>query len=432
MKYLESYAKLFVAALLTSFLLGCNGQQTQSNQTTTTATANYSPKETVCLPDPSWLTPPQTLPVEIAPEETFCDFYKFSLQSFIYFLSKEPNSSKWNFENTEKFPVYNYANTGASCTKQLPTLSVSINQAAGNAVIYDQDKNVVFYSVHFTRGLCSAPQKGNLPVGTIELKMAWRIISEQEKQRYVSITQDLAVSSADGHLRQLKDVTLGLAGIHIIQSTKNHPEMMWGSYEHVDNNPDCEPKAYKSNYAFTSKACYKSLAQGHYTDPACNFNVAPEINELTGGPTEICRVFPDGSDPENSFYYKNSQGEVYKPNKFDQNVHAINQLNEAIASSGYFNQQPVLKNYRLAGGLWLSDVSQPSTELDNQRGSLELTNTMMETTVQGGDVSKSGDLLNCFNCHGYTPDKTAETRLSHIFHNIQKPKGTAHSFVGHK
>ncbi|GLQ31086.1 hypothetical protein [Litoribrevibacter albus] len=439
MKSLDSYVKYIAVAVLTLLLLGCNGQQTQSDQPSETentgqmdnANAQYSPNMEACLPDPSWLKNPQ-LPTEIASTDTFCDFYKFSLQSFIYFLSKNKDTQTWNFENIDKFPVYNYANTGASCTDKPNDLSVSINQAKGNAVIYDQNKNVVYYSVHFTRELCNAPKQGDLPVGTIELKMAWRIISDYDKSRYVNITRDLAITSADGQQRNLENVTLGLAGIHIIQSTKNHPEMMWGSYEHVDNNPDCQPKAYKSNFSFTSQACYRSLVKGHYTDPACNFNEAPETNNLTGGPTEICRVFPDGSDASNPLYYKNSQGVPYDENKYDLNIDAINQLNKAMTASNYFDSEPVLKNYYIAGGLWLNDVKEPSSVADNQRGSLELTNTLMETTVQGGDVSKSGDLLNCFDCHIYKPNETTTSGLSHIFKSIQSPKGIAHSFEGHK
>ena len=78
--------------------------------------------------------------------------------------------------------------------------------------------------------------------------------------------------------------------------------------------------------------------------------------------------------------------------------------------------------------------------MDNQRGSLEMSNTLMETAIQGGDIPNGKPMLNCFDCHGYIPGKTAKvidngkfpTKLSHIFSNLNKDPKLKHSFVGHK
>ena len=434
MKLLNFGTPLAAAVLLVSTLYGCSHSQPEPQ----VKTAPYAVSPGACMPDPDWLTTP-SLPVEIAEGESFCDFYKFSLQSFAYFMSKNEDPTKWNFEDTKKFPVYNYASPGSSCKKDLPTLSTSINQAFGNDVIYDSKKNVVYYSVHFTQELCDAPQTGDLPTGTIELKMAWRVLTNpNDKNRYVNITKDIVVTkvinddTGETGSQTLKNVTLGLAGIHIIQSTAEHPEMMWGSYEHVDNNPLCRPVESYKNYSFMSQTCWKSLMDGHTTDPKCNFNQATSSPELTADSSQICRVFADGSDADNILYYEDSEGNEYKPNKYDQNVDAINQLNKAMSESTYFDNTPVLKNYQIVGGLWESDTTKPSTELDNQRGSLEMSNTLMETAIQGGDIPAGEPMLNCFDCHGYTPGKTAETRLSHIFGNLHQDIGKAHSFIGHK
>ena len=436
MKLSKFWISLTAAVLLVATLYGCSHSQTETQVKTAPYTASPAG---ACMPDPDWLTTP-SLPIEIAEEESFCDFYKFSLQSFVYFMSKSENPKKWNFEDTKKFPVYNYASPGSSCKTNLPTLSASINQAYENDVIYDQNGNVVFYSVHFTQALCDAPQKGDLPTGTIELKMAWKVLAASEKDRYVSITKDLVVTSADGKPKTLKNIILGLAGIHIIQSTANHPEMMWGSYEHVDNNPLCKPSTGYKQYSFISSTCWKSLANGHITDPSCKFNQAKNLTTLKDQPSQICRVFADCSDQDNILYYENSKGEKYNPNKYGQNTDAINQLNEAIIKSSYFDNTPALKNYLIVGGLWVSDIKKQSSEMDNQRGSLEMSNTLMETAIQGGDIPNGKPMLNCFDCHGYIPGKTAEvidngkfpTKLSHIFSNLNKDPKLKHSFVGHK
>jgi hypothetical protein len=435
---------LAAVVLLVSILYGCGHSQPVSK----TNAAPYTVLPGSCLPSPNWITTP-SLPIEIAKKESFCDFYKFSLQSFVYFLSKDKKTSNWNFEDKDKFPVYNYASPGSSCKKDLATLSTSINQAFNNEVIYDNNNEVVYYSVQFTRELCDASHTGNLPDGTIELKMAWKVLTDpKDKERYISITKDIIVTKAKSETEEekttspktLKNVILGLAGIHIIQSTKNHPEMMWGSYEHIDNNPLCEPIGDKEHYSFMSKACLDVLKTGNIAHSDCNFNQAEFSKDQFNNSTKICRVFADGSNDKNILYYVNSDGKEYKPNKYDQNVDAINQLNKAMSESTYFDKTPILKNYQIVGGLWESDISKPSTELDNQRGSLEMSNTLMETAIQGGDIPAEKPMLNCFACHGYMPGKTAEvkkggkfeTKLSHIFSNLNQDPKLQHSFVGHK
>lgn len=444
MKRLNHRMLLTLVAILLSTLYGCNHSKPQVESTP------YIVAPDSCLPSPDWLTSP-SLPVEIAEGESFCDFYKFSLQSFVYFMSKEnadDKTSPMNFKNKEKYPVYNYASPGSSCSKDLPTLSTSINQAFKNEVIYDNNSNVVYYSVQFTRELCDAPNTGNLPVGTIELKMAWKILTDEDnKDRYVHITKDLVVTKAmdkDGNTTSStplsKATTLGLVGIHIIQSTEKHPEMMWGSYEHVDNNPLCAPTGNKEHYSFMNKACLEVLKDGDTANPECGFNNAVFSKDLINEPSQICRVFADGSNPKNILYYVNSKGEEYTPNNYEQNIEAINQLNDAMSRSTYFDNAKVLKNYRIVGGLWVNNIKEPSSKSDNQRGSLEMVNTLLETGIQGDDIPTKSPMLNCFACHGYVPGKTAEvigsgkfpTQLSHIFSNLKKDPKLQHSFIGHK
>jgi hypothetical protein len=78
---------------------------------------------------------------------------------------------------------------------------------------------------------------------------------------------------------------------------------------------------------------------------------------------------------------------------------------------GFLTQLPssdpmaVWKNYVMTGSLWTLNgtASSPNT---NQRGSLELSNSTMETNFQD-----QGN--NCFTCHGYTPSDPLQ--VSHIY-----------------
>ena len=89
----------------------------------------------------------------------------------------------------------------------------------------------------------------------------------------------------------------------------------------------------------------------------------------------------------------------------------------------------------LVGALWVTNPANPAT-VDNQRGSIQLANTTMETTFQqtdqnGNSVPYTGTganlqngAVNCFACHQYNGPST-NVALSHIFPHIKgTPKTT--------
>ena len=151
----------------------------------------------------------------------------------------------------------------------------------------------------------------------------------------------------------------------------------------------------------------------------CNFNSATPGTVISGGtPTQICRVYHDGSKTGD--------------NQFDSNVSDIDQLNTQLTGpTGFITVLPannplaVLKNYILVGALWENDVTQPSSNPGNQRGSIQLANSTMETTFQQAPnftpmpYTGTGNLqpaTNCFACHAYTPGNNVAE--SHIFPHI--------------
>jgi hypothetical protein len=83
----------------------------------------------------------------------------------------------------------------------------------------------------------------------------------------------------------------------------------------------------------------------------------------------------------------------------------------------------ILQNYFNLGALWVSDPTHSST-IGNQRGSLRLANSVMETDFQDVDLT-ANFISNCFGCHNYTGTSTPASgknttsgSLSHIFDDI--------------
>ncbi len=209
-------------------------------------------------------------------------------------------------------------------------------------------------------------------------------------------------------------VTLGLVGFHLAVATTDHPEFVWATYEHKDNDPDCnKPQSPPENgWSFTSASCAKALKK---KDPLgivqCQFNVAEKSKKTTGSATEICREYAYGTDKSD-------------PNA-SENLKSVTSLNKDVAKN-LTGDMAILKKYFNVGDIWVSDTNK-SSDISNQRGSLRLANTTAETTFQNVDINPKtnhGFASNCFGCHGYVGKKqtfnknTTSGGLSHIFDDI--------------
>ena len=398
-----------------------------------------------CPASQSWVTSPNP-PQEIPGGGTdFCQFYQFAWQWFLWLVTPSGNSSGDRyFEVQANFPLLQASGTNScTATSNTPVLFVrtlksddpnqpfivpeNIGQAGTNgAVIYDKNGNIVFYEVRFSRNLCPAPPtSGNLPTGTTEIKTAWRQITQAEAPNYY--TNEAIIQGVS-----TKPVLLGLIGFHLFRTTAQHPEGVWMTWEHNDNDPDClKPQATPAaGWSFTNSDCAKCLATsttGTLGCASCNFNTAVISTTITGKPSQICQVYRDGSGPND--------------HEVQENLYDVDTLNDQLVGpKGFVTQLPagnplkVFANYSHIGGLWVSDPSQPA-DSSNQRGSIQLANTVMETTFQG-DFTQTGSgvmrtaATNCFACHSYTGGNTATSGLSHIVDDIDGTPGNAASSSG--
>ncbi|WP_157484939.1 hypothetical protein [Gilvimarinus polysaccharolyticus] len=430
-------SRILIIMTLATLLGGCNNNTSTTSATPTTpllnATATDGSLGAACLAELSWITnpnPPNEIP---GGGNNFCQFYQFSWQWFFYLMSpSESDPSLRNFQVAANYPVLEIDGNSCTNTSNKPvffvrmvkdkaadtsfTLPERIGQAGGGATIYDQDKNVVFYSISFGRSLCDAPDSGDLPADTTELKLAWRVIDSSDANRFFSINADVIPEQGAPI-----DETLGLIGIHLVRGTPQHRELVWASFEHKDNAPNCQNPATApaQGWSFLSNSCQTCLNNpSDSCMKSCGLNVAEKASSLTGNASEICRVFPEGTAPGD--------------HNADENITDVQSLNRQIqtllASPAVPSDMAIWKHYFNIGALWVSDPSKPATT-DNQRGSMQLANPVMETTFQG-TVSNSGGtittstngVVNCFACHGYTPGSTATTGLSHIFDDIQNQK----------
>jgi len=423
--------KTTIATLCTLAILVACDEKVEKSIVKDVKTLEATNLSSICSANANWVTDPNSPPAEIplGSLAEICQFYQFSWQWFINLMYKPDNVTR-NFFNQEKYPVF-VGPTDSSCANNTEvskffirsqkdvhttasdfTVPTGENQALSDAVIYDQNGNIVLYEARFNRELCDVAQSSDtLPAGSMEIKSSWKTITETEKSDYVWVQND---ADNDGDIESHE--VYGLVGFHLVQSTTLHPEFIWATFEHRKNAPDCQkaPVAGTSGqWSFASEACAASLPT---PTPSCEFNKTLDNNTspaMTGTPTEICQVYAQGTSPGDN-----------QANTNQSNIVSINaELNILFNSLPVDNSLAILRNYKLVGGIWLHDTSSPSSVISNLRGSIQLANTTMETNAQQGFsetiyTNKTvTPAANCFDCHNYSGPENNKN-VSHMFSEI--------------
>ncbi len=398
---------------------------------------------TSCPVESSWLTAP-SLPIEVKKSgsdgtSSFCDFYQFSTQTFLYLMSpvKDRKDGQRNFQVQANYPVLE-GTPKNSCDDIIEgsTLRTSLKlmktgddnpfptgQAGGGATIYAQDGNVVYYEVRFNKALCDLSGSAvelqkkditNFPPGTMELKFGWKVLSDAEIAAKTFVTQPQTIAG--------KNKTMGLVGMHLATATKEHPEFIWATYEHNNNTPNCTPPDGQTTaWTFANAKCTNGLPGTAAKDNDCKFNQPPKNKtDPTGTPTNICRINPFGT----------AFGDLKAAENLTDITTQNSQLQALFAQPTTPSTMKELSNYFTVGALWVSDTTKSSggVGVPNERGSLRLANTVAETDYQDVNLN-SGFASNCFGCHTYTgtsqpnSNNITSQALSHSFKSIKIGQG---------
>ena len=370
-----------------------------------------------CKANPMWVMSPSQ-PNDVGKEESFCDFYQFGWEWFL--AQTSPSASDKNERVFEMQRVF-HPNENNQCSMKfeqgrktnISTLATRINKTdledkqADQHALYDQNGNILYYNIWYSPEMCKATNE--FVAGTMEIKASWISLKENKTDFFTIQTSE--------------NEYLGLVGFHMAIWTPKHNEMLWYTWEHKNNAPLCDGSSPIQEYNFASEEVAKCLSK---KEDCAKYNInIPEDFEgkapIVSKPNEVCRVFENG----------NQNGKSINGNDNELNQKVIQELNEQlvgdegiITSLPNDNPMKVWSNYHMIGGLWTKDgQASGNSPVPNkegtgdknsmQRGSLELTNTSMETFEQG----QQSFVPNCFGCHNYDKDKPLE--VSHIYKHLQ-------------
>jgi hypothetical protein len=397
------------------------------------AAPGAAPAQVPCPADPAWVTHPSN-PNFIKDPNTLCGFYQDSWQLFLNEMA--PVSAKAAAPTTA-----NAAVASALRFETLPSLSEvvgpalaakpaqllgpktifhdkrtgkdrvfqvrgsepnsDIQQAGSSGVLVDQNGNVTYYEQFLDPvaqaffGACSIPIKScstvpaaqplRFPPGAIEIKASYRVLTPTtpNANTYVTIPNVQVFNPQvkdpkTGKYGVIQTVNLGLVGYHLVFSTTHHPEMIWATFEHVDNAPEgpctgpTTPPAPFQAWAFNNRAATNCT----------------NINNWTSGqqaPYPITQAFRNWE-----------YGSIPKTPNGVENTTTLEALNKNVL--GILPPKSVLKYYFLTGGIWTSGGALPATAA-NEVGGLYLANATLETFTQTPNPNPTMSMTNCFSCH---------------------------------
>ena len=154
----------------------------------------------------------------------------------------------------------------------------------------------------------------NFPAGSIEIKMAWKVLDATEiSSNSFYMTQATVYNDESGAKSPGKNpVTVGLVGFHMVFKDPIHSHL-WATFEHKDNAPT---KAGKKNFSFYNGSCSGSKCAQNTQYATTPYTELDSKGNPLNTPTQVVRVNPiDTNDPGvaslNAYYRNLLKGSVF-------------------------------------------------------------------------------------------------------------------------
>lgn len=264
----------------------------------------------------------------------------------------------------------------------------------------------------------------------VEIKAAWVETTGLNVANYITTKATIPTFDTTDPKKWLvngtKATTLALVGLHVVGSTKGHPELIWATFEHQSNAPN-------GAYAYNTPTGRKLVSQTPagpgwlFCDPAADmpFNISSRIRVApSGSPSGIqARPLPVGTTIGASNVMRPSawgSKAAVNPNPLVDDAGSnteIISINNSV--HGQLISGDVRRNYNFIGATWTIGGAAPKgpfpptplTPDANEVGTSRLANMTMETFHSS---------FNCFQCHTGSPGgNPGLSPLSHIFTAIK-------------
>ncbi len=250
-------------------------------------------------------------------------------------------------------------------------------------------------------GYTSQPASSSFSVGAAVFKATWLRLDPGEKPPRGAYTTQaevpvLETTAIPGNVTikpvpgKFVTVTVALVGLHVVGYTENHPEFLWGTFEHMNNSPESPDNTFSTsgsspkNFTFyKANTSYADVNQA-ITPPQLKLN--PATQKLT---------------PVTNVVLENQTGGENQPNGVG-NILTLNTSAQGFLK-GLKTPQSAFASYKLIGTVWMLPNSYNlQSDQTSAVGSVNLANSTAETFVQRAKNEPISKVLNCFLCHNPT------------------------------
>ena len=289
----------------------------------------------------------------------------------------------------------------------------AIVEADGNMLV-GQNGYPVYASVHMNRsyfdtarknliatgGYQSQPAGSSFPVGAAVFKATWLRLDPGQKPPAGAYTTQAQVPVLETKVTpglvtiqpvpgKFVMVTVALIGLHVVGHTVNHPEFLWGTFEHKLNSPQTADNTFTPSPARKDPKSY-TLYKANTPFSQVNSAAAPPTLRLNAATQKLT--------PVTNVVLENQTGGENQPHGVG-NIFALNSQSQSYLA-GLKSPQSTFASYNLIGTVWMLPNSYNlNSNQTNAVGSVNLANATAETFVQNAKNKPIGQVLNCFLCH---------------------------------
>jgi hypothetical protein len=290
----------------------------------------------------------------------------------------------------------------------------AIVEADGNMLVA-QNGYPVYASVHMnksyfdtakknliaTGGYQSQPATSYFDVGAAVFKATWLRLDSGEKPPYGAYTTQAQVPVLQTVVTpglvtiqpvpgKFVTVTVALIGLHVVGQTVNHPEFLWGTFEHKMNSPAQPDNTFtpsatirnRKNYTLYKANTPFSLVNNAFDPPALRLDDTSQ--KLT---------------PVTNVVLENETGGENQPDGVG-NVFAINSQAQGAVAKFTPPAQATFASYNLVGTVWMApNTYSVTSDQTSAVGSVNLANATAETFFQNARNTPISGVVNCFFCH---------------------------------
>ena len=221
-------------------------------------------------------------------------------------------------------------------------------------------------------------------MGAVMLKVSWKILDgKDDPKRFHTVQALVDVPNLNDPYDTPTCVraTLGMVGFHVGHKTRNRPQWIWTTFEHVDNAP--EQKDIDGN---------KLRTHYNFYNPACDVMQCP-TNQTPPRPWGLGRSLK---------FHSPFRSQVVRTTSLFAGARELNQAFQSILGGTAW------ENYMLVSTQWPSDFGcatspDPTHEVDQTCAPAPtyLANTTLETYSQAGlDGQTPLATSSCMACHG--------------------------------